>query len=232
MLAVASGRPGWQIGVVVVSVLCGQLSVGWSNDALDASRDRAAGRVDKPIVVGDATRRAVAVAAVVSGVLAVAVSLLLGATGWLHVIALVGAWSYNEPLKRTVWSVVPYAVSFGLLVAYAHPGAGGALVAAGALLGSAAHFVNVLPDLDADAATGVRGLPHRLGARASVVIAMVLLVAAAVAVSLPLGPVGLAVPVATVGWPVVARRIGVSLFRAVQVVALLDVALLVVTVTW
>jgi len=40
----------------------------------------------------------------------------------------------------------------------------GALVAA-ALLGFAAHFANVLPVLRADAATGVRGLPQRLGPR-------------------------------------------------------------------
>ena len=38
---------------------------------------------------------------------------------------------------------------------------------AAAALGSAAHFVNVLPDLADDAATGVHGLPHRLGPLAS-----------------------------------------------------------------
>ena len=36
---------------------------------------------------------------------------------------------------------------------------------AGALLGVGAHLLNVLPDLADDEATGVRGLPHRLGAR-------------------------------------------------------------------
>jgi hypothetical protein len=36
--------------------------------------------------------------------------------------------------------------------------------AAGALLGVAAHFANVLPDLDDDRATGVRGLPQSLAA--------------------------------------------------------------------
>jgi 4-hydroxybenzoate polyprenyltransferase len=35
----------------------------------------------------------------------------------------------------------------------------------GALLGVGAHLLNVLPDLADDEATGVRGLPHRLGAR-------------------------------------------------------------------
>ncbi|MBU3977337.1 hypothetical protein [Propionicimonas sp.] len=31
----------------------------------------------------------------------------------------------------------------------------------------AAHVANALPDLHTDAATGVRGLPHRLGAKAT-----------------------------------------------------------------
>ncbi|MEJ1231435.1 MAG: hypothetical protein WDM88_13540 [Galbitalea sp.] len=31
----------------------------------------------------------------------------------------------------------------------------------GGLLGAAGHFANTLPDLDDDATTGVRGLPHR-----------------------------------------------------------------------
>jgi 4-hydroxybenzoate polyprenyltransferase len=34
---------------------------------------------------------------------------------------------------------------------------------AGALLGFGAHLANVLPDVADDAATGVHGLPHRLG---------------------------------------------------------------------
>ncbi|GAA1733320.1 hypothetical protein SAMN06265174_102325 [Dietzia kunjamensis subsp. schimae] len=36
------------------------------------------------------------------------------------------------------------------------------MVAVGALLGFAAHLLNAMPDLAADAATGVRGLPHGL----------------------------------------------------------------------
>ena len=36
-----------------VSVLLGQLSIGISNDAIDAPRDRLAGRTDKPLARGD-----------------------------------------------------------------------------------------------------------------------------------------------------------------------------------
>ncbi len=44
------------------------------------------------------------------------------------------------------------------------------------------HLTNVLPDLDDDRRTGIRGLPHRLGATASVSIAVAGIVVAAVAV--------------------------------------------------
>ena len=42
------------------AVLCGQLSVGWSNDAIDAPLDSAARRPDKPIALGHVSRRLVA----------------------------------------------------------------------------------------------------------------------------------------------------------------------------
>ena len=58
---------------------------------------------------------------------------------------------------------------------------------AGALLGVAAHFANVLPDLDDDVATGVRGLPHRLGARASALLAPLLVFGASAAIVLAPG---------------------------------------------
>jgi 4-hydroxybenzoate polyprenyltransferase len=61
------------------------------------------------------------------------------------------------------------------------------MVAAGALLGVGAHLLNALPDLSDDVQTGVRGLPHRLGARKLRWLApLVLTMASAVAA---LGPV-------------------------------------------
>lgn len=41
------------------AMLAGQLSVGWSNDALDSERDAAARRTDKPIAAGLISKRAV-----------------------------------------------------------------------------------------------------------------------------------------------------------------------------
>lgn len=47
-------------------------------------------------------------------------------------------------------------------------------VAWGALYGSAAHFINVIKDMDQDRASGIGGLPQRLGKRNSIVTAVVL----------------------------------------------------------
>ena len=243
-LAVASGRDAPGVVAVGLAILTGQLSVGWLNDAVDAERDRVTHRPDKPITAGVVSRRSVGVAAAVAAALCVPASFLSGfPAGVAHIAAVASAWTYNLKLKSTALSVLPYAVSFGLLPAFVvlglpgHPAPAPWLVAAGALLGSGAHFANVLPDLDDDAATGVRGLPHRLGARASELAAAALLLAASTVLVLgppgpptPLGWAGLAaaVTVLTIGFAVGHRRRSRAVFRAVLLVAVIDVLLLVV----
>ncbi|MBP0462146.1 hypothetical protein JFN87_32605, partial [Streptomyces bomunensis] len=54
-VAAASGQTAPGCLLVTAAVLAGQLSVGWSNDAIDAARDVAAGRRDKPVVGGAVT---------------------------------------------------------------------------------------------------------------------------------------------------------------------------------
>jgi 4-hydroxybenzoate polyprenyltransferase len=51
----------------------------------------------------------------------------------------------------------------------------------GALLGCAAHFVNVLKDMDQDRASEIKGLPQIVGKKASITIAVLL---SAIAVAL------------------------------------------------
>ena len=181
LLAVTAGKGWWSL-LAGAAVLAGQLSVGWSNDWIDRDRDRAVGRTDKPLVAGDVADVTVLRGAVVAVTACVALSLLAaGAGGLLHVAAVAAAWSYNAGLKRTALSPLPYGVAFGLLPAFvtlARPQpftAPAWAVAAGALLGLGAHFTNVLADLDDDARTGVRGLPHRVGATGSVLLAAVAL---------------------------------------------------------
>ncbi len=185
-LAVAAGLPADRVIILTAMILAQQLSIGWSNDWLDAARDRDAGRRDKPVARGDAPERLIAGLAIGSAVLALGLSAALGlAAAVAHAVFLASGWLYNAGLKRTLAATACYAVGFGMLPAIvtladdpARAPAGWAL-AMGALLGTAAHFANVLPDLDDDARHGIRSLPHRLGARPSGATALVALALAA-----------------------------------------------------
>ena len=190
-LGVATALEPWRIAVLGVAILLGQLSVGISNDAIDAPRDRVTERSDKPIARGDVSLRIAWATAITCLVLALALSLVLGwQMALAHALALGSAWSYNAVLKSTPFSVLPFVVSFGLLpslvtLSDADPSVAAAWAwVAGAALGIAIHLTNVLPDLEDDARTGVRGLPHRLGRRVSAVLAALALVVGAVAVLL------------------------------------------------
>jgi len=172
--------------LLAAAVLTGQLSIGWCNDAVDAGRDIAAGRGDKPIARAAIGRRTVAVAAALAVLACVPLSLALGTVaGVIHLVAVASGWAYDVRLKFTAASGVPYLVSFGLLPAVAtqalpvpgRPGTG--VILGAALLGLAAHFANTVGDSAADAVTGVRGLPQRVGPHASLVITGVLVALAA-----------------------------------------------------
>lgn len=193
-LGIAAGLPAWRVLLLGAAVLAGQLSVGISNDAIDAARDRAVGRGDKPIARGDVSVRTAWLTAIAALVLSLTLSVALGlAMAAVHAVALGSAWAYNAGLKNTPWSIAPFLVSFGLFPSLATLSAEQPMLAppwatlAGAALGAAVHLTNVLPDLDDDARTGVRGLPHRLGVRTSVGLAAAGILVGAVAVLL--GPV-------------------------------------------
>jgi len=241
-LGVAVGLEPWRLAVLTAAVLCGQLSVGLSNDAFDAARDREVGRADKPVARGEVSDRAATVAAFATLALAL---LLSAALGWrmlaAHALALGSAWAYNAGLKATALSIVPFLVSFGVFPSLATLTAADPALAAGwawvagAALGAAVHLTNVLPDLDDDARTGIRGLPHRLGPRAATVIAALGVVGGAIAVLW--GPVhGDIAAVAPLSWVffaavvvvaaltvrrAVVRPPGRELFRLVMLAALL-----------
>jgi 4-hydroxybenzoate polyprenyltransferase len=107
-------------------------------------------------------------------------------------------------------------------------------LAVAAMLGVGAHLLNALPDFADDAATGVRGLPHRLGATATRGAATLLLFGASVVAVL--GPAG--APTAgrwaalgLVGALAVTALVGRGKvpFRAAVAIALVDVVLLTVS---
>jgi 4-hydroxybenzoate polyprenyltransferase len=223
-LGIAVGLEPWRLVLLTLAVFAGQVSIGISNDAIDAPRDRAVGRTDKPIARGDVSERAAWAAALGALGAALVLSAPLG-FGMLaaHAIFLASAWSYNAGLKSTPLSIVPFLVSFGIFPSLATLAAPDPRVAApwgwiaGAALGAAVHLTNVLPDLEDDRATGVRGLPHRMGARASAVVAATGIVVGAVAVLVgasagDLGDVG------ALGWVFFAVVVVVALATAVLAV--------------
>ncbi|MCJ1698645.1 UbiA family prenyltransferase [Rathayibacter festucae] len=190
VLAAASGHAPGIVVLVALAVLAGQLSIGLANDWIDADRDRAVGRTDKPVALGWIGVGEVRAAALGTAAVAVVLSLLLGPVAAVaHLVLVAAGWAYDAGLKRTVFSVVPFLVAFGLLPVVSVAAGGGQLpawwaVATGAVFGVAIHCTNVLPDLVDDAATGVRGFPHRLGLRLSGVVAFGSLMLGAVLVLL------------------------------------------------
>jgi 4-hydroxybenzoate polyprenyltransferase len=237
LLAAAQGLEVGRGAVVVAAVLAGQLSVGWSNDLVDLARDRSAGRTDKPLAAGTvppALVRACCLAAVVACVvLSLACGLL---AGLVHLGCVAAAWAYNLGLKSTVLSWLPYAVAFGGLTAFVTLADGEAppwwWPVGAALLGVGAHLLNVLPDLEDDAATGVRGLPHLLGPRRIAPLAAAVLVAATLVVLVGAAPPAVvavgAGAVVTVLAVLVVTGGGRRPFVAAIGIALVDAALLVV----
>jgi 4-hydroxybenzoate polyprenyltransferase len=242
LLAAAAGVGPGRTALLGAAVLAGQASIGWCNDWLDADRDREVGRTDKPVVQGVVTPPALRTAALTALTLAVVLSSLLGVVPGLLLLVLVASgWVYDAGLKRTALSPLPYLTGFGALpagVVAAAPGTPGApwwLIAAGAALGGAAHVANVAPDVADDLATGVRGLPHRIGPVPSAVAGALLLGTASLL--LVLGPAGppsvlawaagaLAAPgvvVAALAGHPRARRLA---FPAVMLLTVLDVVLL------
>jgi 4-hydroxybenzoate polyprenyltransferase len=244
LLGAGSGLDGPRMVLLGAAVLTGQLSIGWCNDWVDAARDRAIGRVDKPAAAGRVPVRTVAAAAIVASVATIVLSLLLG---WLAGVALLlgvaAGWAYNLGLKATVWSGATYLFAFAALPIGVYAAAPGEpwppwwVPVVSALLGFGAHFANVLPDLRADAETGVRGLPHRLGPRNGVIVMAISLATASVVLgvapaaastlySLVVVTTGLTLAAATTVAAVRAPH-SPAAFRLTVVIAVLDVVLLI-----
>jgi 4-hydroxybenzoate polyprenyltransferase len=239
LLAAGAGLGLGRGVLVTAAVFTGQLSIGWSNDLIDARRDRTVHRTDKPLATGQLAASTVLVAVGAALLTCVVLSLLCGLrSGLTHLGLGVGSgWVYNLALKRTRWSWVPYALAFGSLPAVVSLAANPArlpqawLMAAGAMLGIGAHLVNALPDLADDAATGVRGLPHILGRRLSQLTSTAVLVGASLLAFV--GPWNLPPVWCWAGLLVVfglaavgLRRSGYLAFQAALAIAAVDVIML------
>ncbi len=238
-LALAGDLAPGRASLVTAAVLAGQLSIGWSNDLVDLDRDRCVRRSDKPLATGELSLGVTRLACGAAVATTVVLSLACGwGAGLLHLALVIAGWSYNLGLKSTPFSWAPYAVAFGglpVFVILAGPGLGmpaAWVPLAAGMLGVGAHLVNALPDLADDEATGVRGLPHRLGARWTPRVAVAILVAASAVITAGTRSVSGAVSltaltlVAALAVAALVGR-GRAPFRAAVAIALVDVALLV-----
>ena len=168
--------------VIAIGVFCGQLVVGWSNDIIDYQDDLLHNRQKKPLVSGQISLRLLQNSLRVMLPLAIVINLFgpLGFVGGgLSVLAIGLAVAYNFYLKFTIFSWLPYAIAFGALPSCMALSKEQApelwMWLGGALLGTAAHFLNVIKDMDEDRVSGIKGLPQRLGTKPSVVTAVALI---------------------------------------------------------
>ena len=92
--------------------------------------------------------------------------------------------AYNFFFKFNFLSPLPFAIAFAILPSCIAISKGITpplwMWLGGALLGSAAHFINVLKDLDQDRESQIRGFPQIVGKKASISIAAALVAAAVV----------------------------------------------------
>ena len=168
--------------VIAFGVFTGQLVVGWSNDLYDFADDQKHNRLNKPLVAGTITpsylmkwlRFMVPFSFVAN---------LLGPLGFkgglVYMFGISMGVAYNFYFKYNVFSWLPYALAFAALpscIAISKDIAPPVWMwLGGAIFGSAAHFINVIKDIDQDRASGIGGAPQRIGKRNSIVAAALLI---------------------------------------------------------
>ena len=175
----------WREGpafVIAFGVFTGQLVVGWSNDLYDYEDDLKHNRVKKPLVAGLISRKYLTNWLCFMVPFAFVANLLgpLGFKGGLvYMFGISMGVAYNFYFKYNRFSWLPYALAFAALPSCVAISKGVTpptwMWLGGAIFGSAAHFINVIKDMDQDRASGIGGLPQRLGKRNSIVAAIVLI---------------------------------------------------------
>ena len=168
--------------LIAFGVFTGQLVVGWSNDLYDFADDQKHNRLNKPLVAGTITpnylmkwlRFMVPFSFVAN---------LLGPLGFkgglVYMFGISMGVAYNFYFKFNVFSWLPFALAFAALpscIAISKDITPPVWMwLGGALLGSAAHFINVIKDIDQDRASGIGGAPQRIGKRNSIFVAVLLI---------------------------------------------------------
>ena len=168
--------------VIAFGVFTGQLVVGWSNDLYDYADDLKHNRQNKPLVAGYISRgyltnwlRFMVPFSFVANLLGP-----LGFKGGLvYMFGISMGVAYNFYFKYNAFSWLPYALAFAALPSCVVISKGLIVPVwmwlGGAIFGTAAHFINVIKDMDQDRLSGIGGLPQRIGKQKSIVAAAVLI---------------------------------------------------------
>jgi len=215
--------------IIAFGVFLGQLLVGFTNDLNDYPDDLKHKRMAKPLVSGEITTTKLRTAIKIVAPFTVFVNILgpLGLKGGLVYLFGVGMGvSYNFFFKSTLLSPIPYALAFSALVSCVVLATDRTpplwYISAAALIGVAAHFANVLKDIDQDLASKIKGLPQRIGKKGSRIITSLLLVMATLILhnansNMPLLIVGLVFAIITSFAP---NKI---IFKSLMITAVVDV---------
>jgi len=207
-------------------VFLGQLLVGWTNDLNDYQDDLKHNRIGKPLVSGELTKTSLLRAVKITTPIAVVVNLFgpLGIKGGsLYLFGVGMGVAYNFYFKSTVLSPLPYALAFAAFVSSIVMPIW--LVLAGALFGVAAHFANVLKDLDQDLTSGIKGLPQRLGKKKTRVICGALLIALTLTLN-SANPNQVLLIVGLIGAALTTLSSSKWIFKVLMITAIVDVILL------
>lgn len=168
--------------VIAFGVFTGQLVVGWSNDLYDFDDDLKHQRTNKPLVSGLITKQYLQKWLRFMLPFSFVANLFgpLGIKGGLvYMLGIACGVAYNFYFKFNRFSPLPYAIAFAALPSSVviskelNPPLW--MLLGGALFGMAAHFINVIKDMDQDQASGINGLPQRLGKSKSIAAAAVLI---------------------------------------------------------
>ena len=186
-ISFALGTQLWWEGpayVIAFTVFLGQLIIGWSNDLYDYEDDLRHQRIKKPLVSGLITPSYLRKWIYFMTPFAFFANLFgpLGINGGLvYMFGIACGLAYNFYLKFSPFSPLAYAIAFAALpssIAISKEITPPVWMwLGGALFGMAAHFINVIKDMEQDQVSGIKGLPQRLGTKISMLVAALLIVA-------------------------------------------------------
>ncbi len=169
------GWPGMGVALRLAgTMLAAQSAIGIVNDIIDRELDAAA-KPWKPVPRGAVSLPVARALAVLAMTLATALGATFGPAALAFSTAGMGVGlAYDLWLKRTSLSSMTYAVALPLVPLWVWTATGRFNPAllwvwpVGVLLGGALQLANALPDLESDAAGGVRGTAQWLGRRGAI----------------------------------------------------------------